>query len=86
MMWFKQLSKWFTTAQLSAVYRGYLVKERKMAKATKKPLFAWGFEFTDGSYYSEFFGTKTSAKEFANTALNDDCKIVKFSFKKYSAK
>lgn len=61
-------------------------KEKKMAKSTKKPLFAWGFEFANGSYYREFFGTRADAKEFAKTALNDDYKIVKFSFKKYSAK
>lgn len=59
-----------------------------MAKPTKKPMFAWGFEFGNGKYYREFFGTKTDAKYFANGyfSSNDDYKIVKFIFKKHSAK
>ena len=83
MNWFK----WFDTAKLPAVTEKQKTKEIKMAKATKKPMFAWGYEFKNGSYYSEFFGTKSAAKEFAaDTAFNDDFKIVKFVVKKYSAK
>lgn len=78
---------WLKTALLPAATVEQPKKEKTMAKSSKKPVFTWGYEFSNGSYYTEFFGTKKAAKTYSTDfSFNDDFKIVKFVVKKVSAK